>query len=162
VLRVTVEIWPGGEPRRARVLATAFIANVSDLEDISNYTMRVSEGVNPVAGTPAWKAEGEMRGHDRRASVWSLVAKIAAWAAEQRKAVIRRSTPEDPLGYDTSDPMSCARAMAEAARSAKNEAHVGAEFAAFEKRLMKTVPKDDDRATDNKAPSAPDEGGQET
>ena len=98
MLRVTVEIWPGGEPRRARILATAFIANVSDLEDISNYTMRVSEGVNPVAGTPAWKAEGEVRGHDRRASVWSLVAKVAAWAAEQRKAVIRRGTPEDPLG----------------------------------------------------------------
>ena len=51
--------------------------------------------------------------------------------------------------------MSCARAMAEAALSAKNGAHVDAEFAAFEKRLMKTVPKDDDKATDNKAPSAP-------
>jgi len=47
VLRVTVEIWPGGEPRRARILATAFIANVSDLEDISNYTMRVPKASIP-------------------------------------------------------------------------------------------------------------------
>jgi prevent-host-death family protein len=54
----------------------------------------------------------------------------------ERRAGVRRGLPEDPLGYDTSDLTSCARAMAEAALSGKNKAFVDAEIAAVEKRLM--------------------------
>jgi len=54
----------------------------------------------------------------------------------ERKAVVRRGTPEDPLGYDTSDFYACAKAMSEAALSGKNRAFVQAEIAAVEKRLM--------------------------
>ena len=47
----------------------------------------------------------------------------------------RKGIPDDPLGYDTSDFLACARAMAKAALSGKNRARVDAEIAAFERRL---------------------------
>jgi PHD/YefM family antitoxin component YafN of YafNO toxin-antitoxin module len=55
---------------------------------------------------------------------------------QERKAVVRRGLPEDPLGYDTSDLVACARKMAEAALSGKNRPYVDAEIAAVERRLM--------------------------
>ena len=54
MLRVTVEIWPGGEKLFRRTLAIADIGNISDLADTSDYEIRVSEGENALAGTPAW------------------------------------------------------------------------------------------------------------
>ena len=53
----------------------------------------------------------------------------------ERRAKVRRGLPEDPLGYDTSDFLSCAKMMAEAALSGKNRTFVDAEIAAVEKRL---------------------------
>jgi hypothetical protein len=41
MLRVTVEMWPGGDSSRARTLATIDLANVSNLEELSDY--RVEE-----------------------------------------------------------------------------------------------------------------------
>jgi hypothetical protein len=35
MLRVTVEIWPGGDKTRACAIAIANVANVSDLVDVS-------------------------------------------------------------------------------------------------------------------------------
>jgi prevent-host-death family protein len=61
---------------------------------------------------------------------------VPAELRRERKASVRRGLPEDPLGYDTSDTMACARAMAEAALSGRNRAFVDAEIAAVEKRLM--------------------------
>ena len=49
--------------------------------------------------------------------------------------MIRRGLPEDPLGYDTSDFVTCARAMADAALSGRNKPYVEAEIAAVEKRF---------------------------
>jgi prevent-host-death family protein len=60
---------------------------------------------------------------------------VPAELRRERKAVVRRGLPHDPLGYDTSDMTSCARAMAEAALSGKNRAFVDEEIAAVEKRL---------------------------
>jgi len=54
----------------------------------------------------------------------------------ERRAVVRRGLPADPLGYDTSDMIACAKKMAEAALSGKNRPYVDAEIAAVEKRLM--------------------------
>jgi hypothetical protein len=83
LLRVTVEIWPGGDKERARVLATADVGNVSELADKSDYVVIVTEGQNPLANTPPWSRRGCIFQHDRRTSVWALVAKVANWAAEE-------------------------------------------------------------------------------
>jgi hypothetical protein len=83
VLRITVEIWPGGDKTRARAVAIANVANVSDLADVSDYAVSVTEGHNPVTKAPAWSQRGHLFQHDRRASVWALIAKVAAWATEE-------------------------------------------------------------------------------
>jgi hypothetical protein len=83
MLRVTVEIWPGGDQTRARAVAIANVANVSDLADVSDYAVSVTEGYNPVTDTPPWSRRGSVFQHDRRTSVWALVTKVAIWAAEE-------------------------------------------------------------------------------
>ena len=83
MLRITVEIWPGGDKTRACAIATANVANVSDLANVSDYAVSVTEGHNPVTNTPPWTRSGKVFQHDRRTSVWTLVAKVATWAAEE-------------------------------------------------------------------------------
>jgi len=83
VLRITVEIWPGGDETRACAVAIANVANLSDLADVSDYAVSVTEGHNPVTNTPPWSQRGSVYQHDRRASVWALVAKVAIWAADE-------------------------------------------------------------------------------
>jgi hypothetical protein len=83
VLRITVEIWPGGDKTRARAVAIANVANVSDLADVSDYAVSVTEGHNPVTNRPPWSQRGHLFQHDRRTSVWALVAGVAAWATEK-------------------------------------------------------------------------------
>jgi hypothetical protein len=83
LLRITVEIWPGGDNTRARAVATASVANLSDLADVSDYAVSVTEGHNPVTNTPPWSQRGYVFQHDRRTSAWALVAKVAIWAAEE-------------------------------------------------------------------------------
>lgn len=53
------------------------IANVSNLADVSDYVVDVMEGANPLTGTPARTASCRVTGHDRRQSVWALVAKAS-------------------------------------------------------------------------------------
>jgi hypothetical protein len=83
VLRVTVEIWPGGDKTRARAIAIANVANVSDLAEVSDYAVSVTEGHNPITNTRPWSRRGYVFQHDRKKSVWALVAKVAIWAAEE-------------------------------------------------------------------------------
>jgi hypothetical protein len=83
MLRLTVEIWPRGNRLLARTLASANIGNISGLADMSDYVIEVSEGDNPLAGTPAWSVQGHIFRHNRNASVWKLVAKAATWAANE-------------------------------------------------------------------------------
>jgi hypothetical protein len=83
LLRVTVEIWPGGDKTCARAVAIANVANLSDLADVSDYAVSVTEGHNPVTNTPPWSQHGSVFQHDRRTSVWALVAKVAIWAAKE-------------------------------------------------------------------------------
>jgi hypothetical protein len=89
MLCVTVEIWPGGDKTRARAVAIANVANLSDLADVSDYAVSVSEGYNPVTNTPPWSQRGSVFQHDRRTSVWTLVAKVAIWAAEEAEKTRR-------------------------------------------------------------------------
>jgi len=79
VLRIPVEIWPGGDKARARAVAIANVANVSDLAEVSDYPVSVTEGHNPLTNTPAWSQRGHLFQHDRITSV----AEVAAWATEE-------------------------------------------------------------------------------
>jgi hypothetical protein len=54
---------------------------------------------------------------------------------EKRRAVTQRGLPPDPLGYDTTDLYACARAMADAVRSERNQAAVRTEIERAEWRL---------------------------
>jgi hypothetical protein len=54
---------------------------------------------------------------------------------DQRRAVTQRGPSPDALGYDTTDLFACAREMAQAARSGRNEAAVQAEIERAERRL---------------------------
>jgi hypothetical protein len=50
---------------------------------MSDYEVRVDEGHNPLTNIPPWSRHGYIFQHDRKSSVWALVAKVAAWAAEE-------------------------------------------------------------------------------
>jgi hypothetical protein len=83
MLRLTIEILPGGDATRACAIAVAIVANISDLSEVSDYAVSVTEQYNPVAHSPAWSCEGQILQHHRRTSVWALIAKVAAWASEE-------------------------------------------------------------------------------
>jgi hypothetical protein len=53
MLVLKVELWPGGDENQKRVLARAGIGDMSELADISDYEVVVSDGANPLAGIPA-------------------------------------------------------------------------------------------------------------
>jgi hypothetical protein len=89
MLRVTVEIWPGGDQTRARVLATADVGNLSNLADTSDYHVSVTEGHNPLTNTQPSSRRGYIFQHNRKSSVWALVAKVAAWAAEEGRTALK-------------------------------------------------------------------------
>jgi hypothetical protein len=91
MIRVAVELVPGGDETRAQAIAEMTIANVSNLADISDYAVRAHEGTNAVAGTPARDTTGTVKHHDRRQTVWSLVAKAAVLAA----AATRENQPRE-------------------------------------------------------------------
>lgn len=75
MLRVTVELIPGGfEPMR-RCIAMMRISNTSDLTDISDYLVHATEGANKLTGASARFGECVVRGHARRQPVWALLAK---------------------------------------------------------------------------------------
>jgi hypothetical protein len=73
MLKITVEIHPGGYSEYRRTLGHMLVANVSNLKDRSDYEVRITEGANPLAGTPPRQCAIRVRDHDRRQSVWSLV-----------------------------------------------------------------------------------------
>jgi hypothetical protein len=81
VLRVTVEIWPSGD--KIRYALTPNFAHVRDLAEVSDYAVSAGQEYNP--NTPPWTRHGYIFQRDRNNSVWALVAKVAAWAAEVAK-----------------------------------------------------------------------------
>ena len=78
-LVVTVELIGAG---RRRVIGKICLENLTDLADISDYKFSVTEGDNAISGEGMWWGDGRIEGHDRRQTVWSLVAKAAGWATE--------------------------------------------------------------------------------
>ncbi|WP_019197324.1 hypothetical protein [Afipia birgiae] len=80
MLDVVIDLVPAGfEPLR-KTIATMRIANCSNLADLSNYRVEATEGRNDVAGLPPRSVSTTIEGHNRRQSVWSLIAKAAAAA----------------------------------------------------------------------------------
>lgn len=78
MLKVTVELHPGGYAGARRTLATMRISNLSDLADLSDYRIESLEGANRLNGSPPRSSECVVSAHDRRQSVWALIARAAA------------------------------------------------------------------------------------
>jgi hypothetical protein len=70
MLVVKVELWPGGDPRRARELGRAGIANVSDLAEVSDYVavLRDRDREQTVY----------VGSHQRADGFWPLIGRAAA------------------------------------------------------------------------------------
>lgn len=65
MLRVTIELVPGGfEPLR-RSVGKLRISNLSNLADVSNYHLLAQETANPLTGTPPRVGECILVGHCR-------------------------------------------------------------------------------------------------
>jgi hypothetical protein len=75
MLTITVELVPGGFAPMRRTIASMRISNVSDLDDCSDYRVVAMEDANPLTGDPPRNAECMVVAHDRRQSVWALLAK---------------------------------------------------------------------------------------
>ena len=77
MLVITVDLVPGGYESHRTTIGSMRIANVSSLADVSDYAVAVMEGPNPLTGLPARTGSCKVVGHDRRQSVWVLLAKAA-------------------------------------------------------------------------------------
>jgi hypothetical protein len=77
MLKVTIELLPGGFAPMWRTIASMRISNASDLADISDYVVEAVEGANPLTGTPARMGSVMLYHHDRQQSVWALLARAA-------------------------------------------------------------------------------------
>jgi hypothetical protein len=78
MLKVTVDLHPGGASEFRRTLGTMTISNVTELSDISDYEITATEAASPLTGQPARMRWFRLRGHHRRQSVWKLVASAIA------------------------------------------------------------------------------------
>lgn len=87
MLIITVDILPGGQPILRRTVGTMTIANKSDLADLSDYRVDASEAANHLAGTSPWLAYAKIVNHERKQSVWRLVA-AAATAIDEAEHVV--------------------------------------------------------------------------
>jgi hypothetical protein len=76
LLTVMIDLVPGGYESHRRTIGSMRIANVSDLANVSDYSIHVIEGPNPLTGTPRRNTQCIVVGHDRRQSVWALLEVI--------------------------------------------------------------------------------------
>lgn len=74
MLKISVDLHPGGASDFRRTLATMTIANISNLADVSDYDITTVESANPLTGEAAKICGLKVRGHARRQSVWKLIA----------------------------------------------------------------------------------------
>ncbi len=86
MIRVTVEILPGGFAERRRMVGVMQIANISDLAPLSDYRVEFIEGANPITRTEARAGTVYIRSHDRRQSVWCLISAALAALARVKSA----------------------------------------------------------------------------
>jgi hypothetical protein len=77
MLKVVIELHPGGHHERRTTIASMAISNISNLSAISDYRIDAMEAANHLAGTRPRSTTCKVVGHDRRQSVWALLAKAA-------------------------------------------------------------------------------------
>lgn len=77
MLVITVDLVPGGYESHRCTIGSMQIANISNLSDVSDYAVNVVEGANPLIGTKQRNAACTVLAHDRRQSVWALLAKAS-------------------------------------------------------------------------------------
>lgn len=77
MLVITVDIVPGGYEPLRRTIGSMQIANVSDLADVSDYAVDATESANPLSGTALRNRKCTVRAHNRRQSIWVLLAKAS-------------------------------------------------------------------------------------
>ena len=80
MIKVTIEIIPGGYAEARRTIGLMHVANISNLARRSDYRVDLTEGENPLAGTKSFTCTVYVRDHDRNQSVWSLIEKAIAAA----------------------------------------------------------------------------------
>jgi hypothetical protein len=78
MIKVQIEIVPGGFTPLKRAIATMTIGNVSDLADISDYEVVAMQAANPLTGAKPSICGYRIAGHDRRQSIWDLLAAAIA------------------------------------------------------------------------------------
>jgi hypothetical protein len=80
MIRIEINLVPGGfEPAR-RTIAVMLISNRSNLADKSDYRIEVAEADNRLTGTPARHARFDVVDHERRQVIWALLEKAAKGA----------------------------------------------------------------------------------
>ncbi|MBX9830215.1 MAG: hypothetical protein K2Y27_35120 [Xanthobacteraceae bacterium] len=90
MIQIVIRIIPNGDKKRAVEHGVAEVTRVAG-DVVCDYSVSAGENQNPVAQALDWSARGHVLGHDRRQSVWALVAKVATWAAsEAEKAAGQR------------------------------------------------------------------------
>lgn len=77
MLVITVDLVPGGYEPHRRTIGSMRIANVSSLSDVSDYAIEAMEGANPLIGKLPCKVVCKVLAHDRRQSVWALLARAS-------------------------------------------------------------------------------------
>jgi hypothetical protein len=75
MLKITIELVPGGFSPMRRTIGSMRISNMSHLADLSDYCVEAVESANALTGDPARNAECMVLAYDRRQSVWALLAK---------------------------------------------------------------------------------------
>lgn len=78
MLKIAVDLHPGGASEFRRTLATMTVSNVSDLSDVSDYEITMTEARNALTGEPPKVCWLRLRAHDRRQSVWKLISAAIA------------------------------------------------------------------------------------
>lgn len=78
MLKVTVDLHPGGASEFRRTLATMTVSNVTELSDLSDYEITATEAASVLTGEPAKMFWFRLRRHHRRQSVWKLIAAAIA------------------------------------------------------------------------------------
>lgn len=114
MLRVTVELWPGGRESGKRVIATADIARVKN-GALADYEVDLQEALLGNVGET-----GEVKEYPRwSASVWDLVARgiAAALAGNADQLQPRPTLPEVPVHMSGTTPYIRMREIPEPART---------------------------------------------
>jgi hypothetical protein len=76
--KVTIELIPGGFSKMSETIGSMRNSNMSNLADVSDYTVEAMESANPLTGYPARNAGCMVLAHERCQSVWALLAKASA------------------------------------------------------------------------------------